>query len=235
MDNVSLLFFGLLVGMQHALEADHLAAVASMGTKSTPRRVMILRGGAWGIGHTLTLVTICGALLLLEKTISPHTASLLELAVGTMIVYLGSRVLFRLFWQRIHFHFHRHGRGNVHLHVHSHASEDKPHPESSHNHEHHSPGIARALVIGMVHGAAGSAALLVLAAAAGTIAEAAGYVLAFGIGSILGMVTMSFLASYPLRIIERYSTSLNSATFACIGCAAILIGGNLIGESWQGL
>lgn len=235
MENLSLLFFGVLIGMQHALEADHLAAVATMSRGSMSRRALILRGGVWGLGHTITLISICGILLMLGESISGHTAALLEVVVGVMIVFLGLNVLVRLFRERIHFHFHRHDRGHVHVHAHSHANETADHRDSEHDHEHHSPGMRRALVVGMIHGAAGSAGLLVLAAAANTLAQAFGYVLAFGAGSIIGMATMSFIASYPLRIMERYTTWLNSAAFACIGCAAILIGSSLIGESWQGL
>ena len=61
----SLLAFGLLVGMQHALEADHLAAVAAMSAKRSTRRQLVLRGAYWGVGHTLSLFAICSAALLL--------------------------------------------------------------------------------------------------------------------------------------------------------------------------
>lgn len=87
----------------------------------------------------------------------------------------------------------------------------------------------------MVHGAAGSAGLLVLAVAANTLVQAVGYVLAFGAGSILGMASMSFVVSFPLRLMERYTTWVNTAAFACIGFAAIVIGSSLMGDSWRGL
>lgn len=235
MDYLPLLFFGFVVGMQHALEADHLAAVATLSSGPTSRRVLLLRGGFWGLGHTVTLLTICGLLLMLGESIPARTAALLEFAVGAMIILLGANVLFKLLKKRVHLHIHRHNRGIIHLHTHSHEEDTAPHASSPHDHEHASPGFFRALTIGMMHGAAGSAGLLVIAAAANTLAEATGYVLAFGAGSIIGMAAMSFVASYPLRFMERYSGWLNTATFACIGCVAIVIGGNLMSNSWQGL
>jgi len=235
MEYFSLLFFGFIIGMQHALEADHLAAVATLSGGSTSRRVLMLRGGIWGLGHTITLLTICGLLLMLGESISAHTASLLEFAVGVMIILLGANVLLNLFRKRMHFHVHRHSRGTFHVHTHSHANDTAPHPDSAHHHVHHNLGFVRVLLIGMVHGAAGSAGLLVLAAVANTLVQATGYVLAFGAGSILGMASMSFVVSFPLRFIERYTTWVNTAAFACIGFAAIVIGSSLMGNSWRGL
>ncbi len=133
MEYFSLLFFGIVVGMQHALEADHLAAIATLSKGSTSRRALLLRGGIWGLGHTITLLTICGLLLMLGETIPARTALLLEFAVGAMIILLGANVLLKLFRQRVHFHFHQHGDSAVHVHAHSHANETVPHPGSSHD------------------------------------------------------------------------------------------------------
>ena len=235
MEYFSLLFFGFVVGMQHALEADHLAAIATLSAGSTSRRTLLLRGGIWGLGHTITLLTICGLLLMFGETIPARTVLLLEFAVGAMIILLGANVLLKLFRQRVHFHFHQHGDGAVHVHTHSHANETVPHPGSSHDHEHHNAGFVRVLAIGMMHGVAGSAGLLVLAAATNTVTQAIGYVLAFGAGSIIGMAAMSFVAAFPLRLMERYANWLNTGAFACVGCVAIVIGCSLMGDSWRGL
>lgn len=235
MNNFTLLFFGCIVGMQHALEADHLAAVAALGKGSNSRRALLLRGSIWGLGHTFTLLSICGLLLFLDESISAHTASMLEFSVGVMIILLGANVFLKLYRRRAHFHFHRHAPGPLHLHIHTHADETGAHSESAHHHKHGNLGLGRALAVGMMHGAAGSAGLLVLAAAAESLSQAVGYVLAFGVGSILGMAALSFVASYPLRLMDRYATWLNTATFACIACAAIIIGGNLLEKSWGGL
>ena len=228
----TLLSFGCLVGMQHALEADHLAAVAAMSAGRTSRRALVLRGGFWGLGHTATLLLICGVLLIFGETISPRTEAILELAVGGMLVLLGVRVLRSLWLKRPHFHFHEHDAGVRHLHAHTHVG-DGPHSQSAHRHEHSELGLGRALAIGMMHGAAGSAGLLVLAVAANSVLNAFGYVLAFGLGSILGMAALSFVASYPVQFLQRSTARFNAAAVACIGCAAVIIGGRLLAGSWQ--
>jgi ABC-type nickel/cobalt efflux system permease component RcnA len=233
MEFYTLLFFGGLIGMQHALEADHLAAVAAMTEKRSSRRALVLRGSAWGIGHTVTLLTICGVLLILGETISERTEAVLEFAVGAMIVGLGLNVLYKVWRQRPHFHVHEHERGEQHMHVHTHAEETVPHVDSEHDHPHR--GLGRALAVGMMHGAAGSAGLLILATAADSVPEALGYVAAFGVGSIGGMAALTFVASYPLRLLERGATWVNSVAYGVIGCAAVIVGGNLLGNSWAAL
>ena len=235
MEYYTLLLFGGLVGMQHALEADHLAAVAAMSAGRSSRRALILRGSFWGVGHTATLLTICGMLILWGGTISERTQSLLELAVAVMIMGLGGNVLYRLWRQRPHFHFHRHGPRVTHLHAHVHEAESIPHTRSAHAHGHESLGLKRAIMVGMVHGTAGSAGLLVLAASAGTMVEAISYVLAFGAGSILGMAALSFVASYPLGFLEKCAGWMNTAALATIGCAAMFIGLRLFTENWVAL
>lgn len=233
MEYWSLLFFGCLIGMQHALEADHLAAIAALSAKRSSRRALVLRGGIWGIGHTFTLLLICGLLLLLGEAVPPRVEAGLELIVGIMIVILGANVLYTLWKRRPHIHVHEHKDGRNHVHVHSHADELVAHTESQHRHEHRHLGLRRALLVGMVHGAAGSAGLLVLAAAAESVGEAAGYVLSFGAGSIIGMAALSFVASYPLRVLERSANWLNAAAYIAIAGVAIVVGGGLIEESWR--
>ncbi len=234
MEYYTLLIFGCLVGMQHALEADHLAAVAAMSSGRTSRRALVLRGSFWGFGHTVTLLFICGVLLVFGGSISPRTEALLELSVALMLVFLGSRVLRGLWRQRPHFHFHRHTDGVHHIHPHTH-SHGTTHSHSVHDHEHRDLGLGRAVAIGMVHGAAGSAGLLVLAAAADSLANAFGYVIAFSTGTIVGMAALTFVASYPLALIERCATWFHSAATALIGSAALIIGGRLLLHSWAAL
>jgi ABC-type nickel/cobalt efflux system permease component RcnA len=227
----SLLILGCFVGMQHALEADHLAAVAAMSAGRTSRRALILRGSLWGLGHTITLVTICGVLLFWGGDISPHLQSLLEIMVAIMIIALGTNVLWRLYRQRPHFHFHQHDSGEHHLHAHTHQSVTKEHVKVRHQHQHTDLGLARAVLVGMMHGTAGSAGLLVLAATASSLISAIGYVIAFGLGSIIGMATLSFVASYPMRSMEECAGWFNNLAFATVGCAAIIVGVRLFTEN----
>ena len=231
MEYYTLLPLGFLVGMQHALEADHLAAVAAMSAGRTSRAALVLRGSVWGLGHTVTLLSICGVLLLFGSSISQRAEAALELAVGLMLVLLGGNVLRSLCRQRLHFHVHQHDDGVRHLHAHTHAHDSAPHAHSTHDHAHRHLGLGRALAVGMVHGAAGSAGLLVLAAAADSLLHAVGYVTAFGLGSILGMAALSFAASYPLRLLERCADGFSALATAGIGCVAVIIGGRLAAAS----
>ena len=231
MEYYTLLLLGGLIGMQHAFEADHLAAVAALTERRGSRRALVLRGSVWGVGHTITLLTICGVLLILGEAISARTEAGLEFIVGIMIVLLGLNVLYRVWKRRPHFHIHRHDDDEEHMHVHVHHDEVQ-HADSSHAHEHHSLGLGRALLVGMVHGAAGSAGLLLLAAAANSIPQAVVYVLVFGVGSILGMAALTFVVSFPLRWMERCANWVSTTAFVAIGCAAIFVGGALLMESW---
>ncbi len=123
MEFLTLFLFGCLIGMQHALDADHLAAVAALSEKGSSRRALILRGGVWGLGHTTTLLTICGVLLLLGESIPARTEVFLELAVGALIILLGANVLYKVWRKRPHFHMHYHHDGTPHMHVHTHAGK----------------------------------------------------------------------------------------------------------------
>lgn len=231
MEYYTLLFLGCLVGMQHALEADHLAAVAAMSAGRTSRKALVLRGSVWGLGHTVTLLSICGVLLVFDESIPPRTEALLELLVGLMLVLLGANVLRSFRTQRPHIHVHEHPGGVRHLHPHTHAGETEAHGHSAHDHEHRGLGLGRALAVGMVHGAAGSAGLLVLAAAADSVPNALGFVASFGLGSILGMAALSFVASYPLRLLERCASWFNNAATAAVGGIAVIIGTRLFAQS----
>ena len=90
---LSLIALGFLAGMGHALEPDHLAAVGAMATGRNSRRSMVLRGAAWGLGHTLTLLAICSAVILLGMALTGRTAALLESAVGFMLILQVSQCL----------------------------------------------------------------------------------------------------------------------------------------------
>ena len=227
----SVLVFGMLVGMQHSLEADHLAAIAALSAKKSSPRQLVLRGAYWGMGHTFSLFAICGAAILLGLAITERVEATLEFCVGVMIVLLGAHVLLTLFRRRIHFHVHQHD-GEPHVHAHAHAGEPAGHEASRHAHAHPRRGFIKALAVGLVHGAAGSGGLLVLVVAVSqSTAWALFYVLSFGLGSIIGMAALSFVASYPLKLLEKGAGWLDTAVMAAIGSFAVLIGGGLVIEN----
>jgi hypothetical protein len=200
MNEISALLIGFLLGLKHAVDADHLVAVATLATRQHSLRQSLRQGVAWGIGHTTTLLVVCGVVLALGTSIPPGVARVLELAVGVMLVVLGGDVLRRLLRHRIHVHVHTHGAGVRHLHAHSHAI-DGAHTNSRHEHPHASGPPLRALAVGMTHGLAGSAALVVLSVGA-VHSWAAGVALIalFGLGSIVGMACLSAAIAVPLRL-----------------------------------
>jgi cytochrome c biogenesis protein CcdA len=214
---------GFLLGMQHALEADHIAAVSSIAARRTDVRDIVKHGLTWGLGHTLTLFVFAGAAILLGHAIPGQLARPLETAVGIMLVGLGAHVLWRLWRDRVHFHRHGHGDGTEHIHVHSHVNETVAHEKSAHLHEH---GFRwRTLLVGLMHGMAGSAALLVLAIS--QVANAAYglfYVLLFGIGSMLGMSALSVVIAVPLAVSARWLTWANRGLQGIVGIVTIAIG-----------
>jgi hypothetical protein len=218
-----ILGLGFLLGMQHALEADHIAAVSSIAARRTHVSDIVKHGLTWGLGHTLTLFAFAGAAILLGRAIPEHLARPLETAVGIMLLGLGAHVLWRLWRDRVHFHSHGHGDGTVHIHAHSHAGETVAHARAAHAHAH---GFRwRTLLVGLMHGMAGSAALLVLAVSqASSAAVALGYIALFGIGSMIGMGALSAVIAVPLAVSARWLTWTNSGLQASVGVITVAIG-----------
>src|ERR1700752_930564 len=186
---LAILGLGFLLGMQHALEADHIAAVSSIAARRSRVGDIVKHGLTWGLGHTLTLFVFAGIAILLGRSIPDTVAKPIEAAVGIMLVGLGTHVLWRLWRDRVHFHRHGHADGTVHFHAHSHAGDSLPHTRTAHIHEH---GFRwRTLLVGLMHGMAGSAALLVLAVTqASSPVAGLGCVALFGIGSMIGMAAL---------------------------------------------
>jgi cytochrome c biogenesis protein CcdA len=229
-----ILGLGFLLGMQHALEADHIAAVSSIAARRSRVGDIVRHGLTWGLGHTLTLFVFAGAALLLGHAIPEHVARPLETAVGIMLVGLGAHVLWRLWRDRVHFHRHGHDDGTVHIHAHSHAGETLPHARAPHAHA-HAPSYGfrwRTLLVGLMHGMAGSAALLVLAVSqAASPVIGLGYVALFGIGSMIGMAALSTVIALPLAVSARWLTWANRGLQGVVGAVTIAIGVTTIVET----
>lgn len=219
------LSLGLMIGMQHALEADHVAAVSCIAAREKSVRRIVRHGAVWGVGHTVTLMLVAGGALLLGASLPDRFSLYLEALVGVMLFALGSHVLYRLIRERVHFHRHRHADGTVHLHAHSHGGAPaRPHAPG-HDHAHPAGLPWRTLLIGMTHGLAGSAALLVLTAA-GLQSPWTGalYVLMFGIGSILGMAVLSALMAVPLAWTAKAMTWTHRGLQGLAGGATAMLG-----------
>ena len=196
---IGILFLGLLIGMQHAMEADHVAAVASIASRETSIRRIVRHGTTWGIGHALTFLPIAGGVLWAGLEIGAELSSWLEMMVGLLLIGLGGHVIIRLIRERIHFHHHRHRDGTTHVHAHSHV-RSLPHQEmAAHEHRHSRGSAIGPLLIGMTHGVAGSAALVVLAISSTSgLAFGLVYISLFCVGSIIGMVLLSAVIAVPL-------------------------------------
>lgn len=233
----AILILGFLLGMRHAMESDHVAAVATLVARRLPFSQTVMQGAVWGLGHALTLFVAFSLVLFLDAMVPASFAAGLEALVGIMLIVLGIDVLVRLYRERIHFHAHRHGDGTVHLHAHSHKDEPRrEHDPHHHEHEHPRGFPVRALCVGMVHGLAGSAALILLTLDS-TMSPATGlaYVALFGLGATAGMAFLSAAIAVPLRWSARGMTRLHHALQVAVGCATITIGGLLCYEYAAGL
>jgi len=227
-----ILGLGFLLGMQHALEADHIAAVSSIAARRSEVGDIVRHGLTWGFGHTLTLFIFAGAALLLGLAVPEGLARPLETAVGIMLVVLGSHVWWRLWRDRVHFHSHRHDDGTVHIHAHSHARETPASKNVSHSRAPHAHAHGfrwRTLLVGLMHGMAGSAALVVLTVtqAPSTVAGL-GYIALFGAGSMIGMGLLSGVIAIPLAISARWLTFANRGLQGTIGLVTIALGAHTI-------
>jgi hypothetical protein len=219
----SMLFFGFLLGVRHALEADHVAAVAALATRTRSRWGLLHLAAGWGTGHTVTILAVGSLVIAIGVSLPSGSEQTLDRVVGAVLVLLGADVLRHAIARRMHVHVHVHHDGRRHLHLHFHDTE----PDAStawHEHEHEQRGVGRALAMGSLHGLAGSAALLllVLPNAGGGLAALA-CLAVFGLGSIAGMLLFSLAIAFPLRLAAR-SASVMAGLEGVLGTATILIG-----------
>ncbi|HKQ79935.1 MAG TPA: sulfite exporter TauE/SafE family protein [Blastocatellia bacterium] len=217
---LGILVLGLGLGLRHALDTDHVAAVSAIVSERKHWFSSLLVGGLWGVGHTASLLLAGMAVILMKFDIGRYEKPL-EFCVALMLIGLGANVLYKLArGGRIHFHKHSHAG---HAHFHPHLHDNKPDP--AHSHHGLKLGI-RPLVIGMVHGLAGSAAVMfsVLMTIKGSTALAFAYIIIFGIGSIGGMMVMSLILSLPIHLTAGYFAKTNLAVRALAGCFSLGFG-----------
>jgi len=217
----AILGFGFLLGLRHATEADHLVAVSTMVSERRSIWGSALVGGLWGLGHTISLFIAGVFVLLLNFQISESAERWLEFCVGIMLTLLGLNVLRKLLnGGQLHFHAHEHGE-RAHAHPHLHAAAESAAPHTHHGLEFN----PRALIIGMVHGLAGSAALmLVVIPTISSRSVGLLYIVIFGIGSIGGMMIMSFLVSLPFHLTASRFRLFNTVLQGCAGIVSVTLG-----------
>src|SRR6185295_9340168 len=196
---------GSLLGMRHALEPDHLAAVSTLVTGERSGARAAWMGACWGLGHTLALVTVGVVLIVVRAELPASASDRFEFAVALMLVGLGLRAIY---------HAARQGAdGPVHLHHHGRLVHVHP-GAPAHVHLGRWTLARRPLLIGAVHGLAGSGALtaLVLATLPSTAARLS-YMTLFGLGSTLGMAAMSGLLGWPLARITNNHAVARAVSF----------------------
>jgi high-affinity nickel permease len=186
-----ILLVSLLLGLRHASDPDHLAAVTAL-IASEKERDQVRKAGAmgflWGLGHATTLILVGLPLVLLNQYLPEVISKVAEVAIGCIIVLLALRLLIR--WRRgfYHVHVHTHAGGEAHRHVHSHAHDE------SHSHTHPTPQRTplSSYGVGLVHGIGGSGGLtLLLLSTISDEAQATGALLLFAAGTAVSMALLS--------------------------------------------
>ena len=211
---------GLLLGIQHALDPDHLIAVSTIVSEHKNFKWASLIGAFWGLGHTTTLFIVGLLVIGLRVSIPPRLGEGLEFLVALMLVILGINVLRKAFGaERVHLHTHSHSpETHTHFHVH-----DNPHQD--HAHSHPFKAMRRPFIVGMVHGLAGSAALMLLVLS--TIESPLGglaYIVIFGLGSVGGMLLLSGIISLPFILTAQRFSVMNRWIRVVAGVASVTFG-----------
>jgi hypothetical protein len=207
--------FGSLLGMRHALEPDHLAAVSTLVSRERNGYKAALLGACWGIGHTLSLVVVGAVLVLLRAEMPARMTDLFEVAVAVMLIALGLRAigqaarLGQIGPARLHRHrglVHQHPGMPAHVHIGTWTFAQRP------------------LIIGAVHGLAGSGTLtaLVLATLPSTAARLT-YMALFGVGSTVGMAALSGLLGWPLARLGAHHNVTRGVSLL-VGCLSTGLG-----------
>jgi high-affinity nickel-transport protein len=206
---------GSLLGMRHALEPDHLAAVSTLVTQERNGYKAALLGACWGVGHSLSLLVAGTVLVLLRAEMPARLADVFELGVAAMLVMLGLRAIYLAARQGPAgpVHAHHHG-GRVHVH------RGAP----AHIHIGTWTLARRPLLVGAVHGLAGSGALtaLVVTMLPSTAARIT-YMIVFGLGSTLGMAALSGVVGWPLARLGSHRAVARTISLA-VGCVSTILG-----------
>jgi high-affinity nickel permease len=214
---LSIIAIGFFLGMRHATDPDHVIAVTTIVSHQRKTARAALIGAFWGLGHTVTILVVGSAIILFNLVIPARLGLAMELSVGLMLIVLGVWNLASFLRSVpvakdhpvIHSHTHSHG-DLVHTHVHVHAPESDSHALGNTSLAHLDKSLSkigiyqfvRPLVVGIVHGLAGSAAVaLLILASIRDSRWAIAYLLVFGIGTIAGMMLITMGIASTLRVV----------------------------------
>jgi nickel/cobalt exporter len=222
----AVLGLGLVFGLKHATEVDHVVAVTTIVSEQRSLWRAAVVGGLWGAGHTASLVVVGLFVLTLRVAVPDGVAGWLEFGVALMIVALGVNAVMRALRGRADAHLHRHRHGGVeHAHIHFH----EPGAENPEGYAGHTHAVARIglkpVLVGAMHGLAGSAALtLLVLAQIDSVALGLLYLAVFGFGSVLGMMLMSGLVGLPFALGARRLGGLSYGLQVAVGALSIAFG-----------
>ena len=173
------LLLGLALGVKHAFEPDHLAAISTMVTRSTSVRAAASTGAAWGVGHGGSIVVFGGVLIAMGVRVPPSVAMVLDLAVAVVLVALGIQALLRV------------------------RRRDRELDRDVHPHEHRR-AAKRSTLVGFVHGASGTAAITIVCLTTfPSSTQAVGFLVLFSLGALVSMSALSGLLARPLSALVR--------------------------------
>jgi hypothetical protein len=242
---LAILAIGFLLGMRHATDPDHVIAVSTIVSRERSILKAGLIGILWGCGHTLTIAIVGSAIILFGFVIPPRTGLTMEFSVGLMLILLGILNLTgTMKWlsdkfspshlpvKGAHAHIHEHDH-HLHFHWHSHSGIPHHHRESLSTPSWLRGPIARLgffhalrpLIVGIVHGLAGSAAVALLVLS--TIREprwALLYLLIFGLGTIAGMMLITAALALPFSFAGHRFAWLNRSLVLGSGLLSLCFG-----------
>jgi nickel/cobalt transporter (NicO) family protein len=223
---LAVLSLGLVFGLKHATEVDHVVAVSTIVSEHRNIFRAALVGLLWGAGHTASLLVVGVVVLVLRIAIPEQVANGLEFCVALMIIGLGVSAFLRALRRKSDLHLHKHAHDGVtHAHLHFHA-EGSEHNGSVPSHSHAISRIGiKPLLVGGMHGLAGSAALTLLVL---TQIESIGlgllYLIIFGIGSIVGMLLMSTIVGLPFVLSARRLSGFSYSLQSIAGALSVAFG-----------
>jgi ABC-type nickel/cobalt efflux system permease component RcnA len=203
---LALLFMGLVFGLKHATEVDHIVAISTIVSQNRNLLRSTAVGALWGVGHSAALLITGVVVLCLRITIPERVSHWLEFGVAVMILALGTSALWRALRKRaeVHLHEHRHDDvSHVHLHFHEPTTRHGNAKAATHTHSVSAAGL-KPVLIGTIHGLAGSGplTLLILTQIKSPVIGLL-YLSLFGIGATLGMLLMSGLIGLPFVLSSR--------------------------------
>jgi ABC-type nickel/cobalt efflux system permease component RcnA len=222
----ALLGLGLLFGLKHATEADHIVAVSTIVSEQRSLLRSSLVGALWGVGHSMALIFVGIIVLALRVAIPESVANWMEFGVALMIVALGVSALLAALRRRSDVHLHQHTHDGVsHVHIHFHEPKTE-HTGAATAHSHAVSRIGfKPLLVGAMHGLAGSAALtLLVLTQINSTALGLLYLAVFGVGSICGMLLMSGLIGLPFALSARRFNGVHYGLQMIAGALSIIFG-----------